>query len=196
MKSHLNLLPTQFQCKQLLAHRLRLWSVVLLGAVLVCGSFAWIHWTSCHGFSQRREQLESRYEPVAQTQHDIVALRAELLRLEKKRALVLELSEKRPLLVLLGCLSQSASQSGGAVYLESVRVAPSSPPNAADRPEDDMSPTRVMTLEGVAHHNLAVARFTALLRDTGLFTHVELSSIGNAQRGENEFRRFAAQCFF
>ncbi|MCH7726757.1 MAG: type 4a pilus biogenesis protein PilO [Planctomycetes bacterium] len=99
--------------------RLRQWCVVWLVAAAVGGGVIWMRWQSNGEQERQVEALEREYQPVAQQMREIKILKEKLAKLQVREKLTLELAQERPMLTLLGHVSQAASKCGGNVSVQS-----------------------------------------------------------------------------
>ena len=191
MKTHLNLLSHSFCRRQVAITRLRQWCVVWLVAAAVGGGVIWMCWQSNGDQARQIEALERKYQPVAKQMREITILKEKLAELQVREKLTLELAQERPMLTLLGHVSQAASECGGKVSVQSFRLDQRRQGGASELRDQN-----VLTLSGVGTDNLTVARFVVSLRDAGIFEQVQLKSTGVVSIGEKTGRAYVLECSF
>ena len=198
MKSHLNILQLAFRQK-LLARQIApcwgcVWGIVAVAAAFVC-------WN------------EDASLAVAKTQFAAVDVRAEPLRQivqrNQKTADNLKIADQRQLLVdclcaadkplqLIGLISTATSTAEGTIQLHSFQLTQSEAVTSGT-PADSASlnaPRMKLGLQGYAVDDLALSRFVAQLRSTGVFETVELQTSSNVQLAAGNARQYVVECQF
>jgi hypothetical protein len=170
---HLNMLPIQYRRRQVLNLRLRQWSLVWGAALAMALALGWFQCSDCRRMSSDLELLEAKYNRVKDVQTRFETAQAELQELEQRESLVLELSQRRPMLSLLGILSRAARQCGGNVSVTHINWNADRHDAPADA-QDELQP--LLTLQGVGLSNLYVAQFVSALKDNEILCDVTLKS--------------------
>jgi hypothetical protein len=205
MKTHINLLPPAYRKSQLTRRLLVAWSFVwaiCAAAGLVACVFAY------------RENLVLRDEaiaversvaPVRRLLDENAVMQGSLKELEAKSRVFGELQSERPMLSLVGAVSESASRCEGRLVVEYLRferrqereteTAKTPPADASQKPpaQKDAAWGQV-TIRGDALDNLAVATFVVGLRESGLFRRVELKSCIRSPGGGADIRSYVMEC--
>ena len=170
---HLNLLPTQYRRRQIVLKRVWQWSVVWGVALVLALTLGWFRAADCRKLSRDLELLEAKFSRVKNTQQELRAAQKELQQLEQREALVLELSQRRPMLSLLGILSKAAQQCDGTVSIRHITWETES---GNTRGAAAGEPQPLLTLQGVGLNNLWVAQFASALRKNDVLREVQLKS--------------------
>lgn len=170
---HLNLLPSSYRRRQIVLKRVRQWSMVWGVALVLALVFGWFCAADCRKLSSDLDLLEAKYSRVKNTQQELRVARKELQELEQREALVLELSQRRPMLSLLGILSKAAQQCDGTVSVRHIAWETDSS-NSAGAAAGELEPR--LTLRGVGLNNLWVAQFASALRRNDVLREVQLKS--------------------
>lgn len=197
MKTFVNILPWNFRRRELLRQRLFQWSVVWgIGLVLAAGA-GWFESRAYKTELQVMQVKEGMDEPLQRLKADSERMRAQLNELSAKDALVVQLQDQPPPLVVLGLASQSARQCGGRIWLKNLQFQWTRKRLATtQQTASDVGPTGMLTLQGTGEDNLAVAEFVATLRETECFDRVELkSSVGMDSSGVRG-RSYLMECRF
>ena len=213
MKTHLNLLPCSFRKRMLIRTRLVQWCV-LWAICLVCVSGACCaKYLTFASHKKLFARLDRKCDSLRVIHSQNKRLHKRLTELTGRESLLAELESARHPLCLVGIVSQSARRSEGSVqihrfFLSTVQRAPATstqtnasktgPRKTQKRPTvKQTSPEHNrLTLNGVAVDDLAVAKFIAGLRETGIFRSVELKSSSGTQYATNEARKYEVECTF
>ena len=190
---HLNMLPVRYRRQQLLVRRLRQWAPVWIATLFVAAGIGWFQASECRSLSMQLRSYEGRLAQVKQSQSDLAAMRSELEGLRGREALVLELSEQRPVLTLLGLVSRAARECDGNVFV--TRLAFGTDATTRNRQENP-DQAGVLTLEGVGLDNLSIARFAAAIRSNDIFQDVKLRSTGEQTIEGKLARSYIIECAF
>ncbi len=207
MKTHVNLLPFEHRRRGLLRRTLLRWSLVWMigfgaGVVLL-----WLE----HGRYRRAvaetEAADAAYQPLARLVRQSDASRNGLLQLHAKGTILGRLREDRPVIALISAAGASAAKCNGRLVVRSmvferrnlqVQSAPPAPAGraktATQAPAERAPLWAAVTFVGDALDNMAVATFAAGLRDSGLFTRVELKSSLSAKSNERPHHDFVVEC--
>ncbi len=153
------------------------------------------------------EAAETRFRPLQQLIGQRRAMETELGRLHAKGTVLGQLRDQRPLFTLIGTVSKSARECRGRLVVDEMSFQRNPNPTSANRPQRSSGrPTdnqpgaegsgarASVTLRGTALDNLAVARFAAALRDSGLFQQVELKSSVGDQSAAGNLRAYLLEC--
>jgi len=187
MKSHLNLLPITYRRGQLIRRRLAQWCAIWSLAIVTFSSLAWFEWSHYRSGLARLESLQREYEPTAKLLAATKGIQAKLDDLQRRESLALTLADEQSLLALIGVLSQAANKCDGQVSIAALAI---------DHQRQGEEDTSVMTINGIAVDDLAVAQFAALLRDRNTFANVELKSTGLGQVQGVAARTYSLECRF
>lgn len=172
--AHLNLMSSESIRRQALAEATRIWiclaSLAAIGAALLVAGETW----SAQKESQRLAALEAQHAPIRQLRSEIKELQTKISRLSSDQQLALELAANRSMVTLLGSLGTSAAAAGGDLYVASLKL---------ERLEglDATASGHVAQIEGICVDSLAVTRLADLLKETQLFSTVQITSSGSRQ---------------
>ena len=110
MKTHINLLPLKHRRRALLRRRVLQWSLAWAVCAIVAAGFCWSGY-SRYGRSQAAREVAARaYAPLEKLIHQQDASRSQLRTMEAHGTLLAHLHEDRPLLALMGVVSESAKK--------------------------------------------------------------------------------------
>lgn len=172
--AHLNLMSSDSIRRQAVSEVTRVWigiacAASVAAALLVAGE-TW----RCQKESQRLAAVEAQHAPIKQLRTEIKDLKTKIDRLASDEQLALELAANRSMVTLLGNLGQSASAAGGDLYIAGLKL---------ERIErlGNSSTSHIAQIEGICVDNLAVTRFADLLKETKLFSAVQITSTGVRQ---------------
>jgi hypothetical protein len=192
---HLNMLPIRLRQNQIVKRRAKQWTLVWSGALAAALLVAWFRAADCRRLTSELVVLEARNAVVKKMQADLRNARLELQDLEQREALVLELSKRRPMLVLLGILSRAARECEGNVSVTRiVWQAENSPRGEVPAGANGSSPS--LTLEGIGLSNVWVARFAAVLRDDEITRDVQLTSTQQRTINDHRAHGYNVVCHF
>ena len=207
MKTFVNLLPLEYRRRQLVRCRLVQWSVVWALCVLLAAGVWW--GKQCRHRSARyaAEAAERAYLPLKKLLGESDAMRTELEQLHAKGTILRQLCDDRPIVTLIGVVSQGVHQCAGRLAVQKLsferreeQIPTGAVKSAARNKEPGQSPSQetvpwaVVALEGEALDNIAVATFVVSLRDTALFRSVELKSSVSKKSTDGEFRSYSLEC--
>jgi hypothetical protein len=207
MKTFINLLPFEYRRRELVRLRLLQWSLVWAGCLLLIVAAWWLKQGQHRASRQAVEAAETRFRPLKQLMGQRRVMENELRKLHAKGTVLGQLRDERPLFTLIGMVSESARECRGRLVVDEMSFQHNTNATSTDRPQrdsgkptdnqpaaDGSGPRASVTLRGTALDNLAVARFAAALRDSGLFGRVELkSSVGDHSAAGN-LRAYLLEC--
>lgn len=207
MKRSLNLLPLGHRVRELTLRRLLAWSLVWAACVAMTLGLWWLKHSRCRAARQSLEAAQSSYEPLERLLAQSESMQEELDWLHASGIVSGKLLDDRPVLTLIGQVGESASECHGRLVVRNLVFERREQPVEIDRPDargpdektpepepKDTGPWAVVTLEGEAVDNLAVATFVVGLRDSGLFRRVELKSSHEKSPTVNAFRSYQIEC--
>lgn len=195
MKRYVNLFSESFQRRQLVRARIRFWGTAILaasGLAILVGGFAW---TELRSISISHEWLATQYAPIESLKKEISAFTNRIANLRHRESAALMLSEDQSVMTLLAIVGQAVRTADDEIYVERLLLDQ----RQQNRPTNDPIPSsaaHVLTMNGVGMNDLAVARFTAALRDAEIFQEVTLESTVPASVGDARFRTFHLECTF
>jgi len=205
MKRSLNLLPLGHRVRELTVRRLLGWSLVWAVCAAATLGLWWPKQGRCRTARQAREAAQSSFEPLEGLLAESDSMQEELDWLQANGIVSGKLLDDKPVLALIGQVGQSASECHGRLVVRNLLFERREHPVEIDQPEpkgpkektpepEDTGPWAVVTLEGEAVDNLAVATFVVGLRDSGLFRRVELKSSHEKSPTQNAFRSYQIEC--
>jgi len=171
----INLLPVSFRRRQMAQSRTRQWICLWSIGMLLMSGYAWTqvqtYNSSRHELAMRREQ----FRPIEKMERDADDLQNQIDDLKKRELLALKIANDRPLVQLVGLVSQTAKKSGGiVVHKFEISTAQS----------DSDPQRRTLTMEGLGMDGASVTRFLKGLRDSKMFVRVDLNSTENSAKNE------------
>lgn len=205
MKSSINLLPLAYRRRDLLRSRLLQWSLVWIVCAVIAAGIGVVKQGRYRSSLGAMKEARSDYLPLEKLMRERDAARSKLGRLHAKGTLLEHLRERRPILTLLGVVSQSARKCNGRLFVRNLQFEHRQRPAQSDQRQgkdpkkkqettEEVLPWATVTLEGDALDNLAIATLAAVLRDTGLFRRVELKSSVGKQSGHTAIHSFTVKC--
>lgn len=207
MRSFNNLLPFEHRRTALLRSRFLQWCLVWIACVLIAAGLWWLKESGYRRSLDTMETAQRSYLPLKKLMRQREATRSELDRLHAKGTLLGQLREQRPILTLLGAVSESARKCGGRLVVRNLSFERHETPAETDAParktskkkrqpppEEKALPWATVTFQGDALDNLAIATFAAGLRDAGLFRRVELKSSVGKQSADTAVHSFVVEC--
>ncbi len=207
MKSSVNLLPFAYRRSDLLRSRLLQWSLVWIVCAVIAAGIGWVKQGRYRSSLGAMEAARGNYLPLEKLMHERDEARSKLGRLHAKGTLLGQLRERRPILTLMGVVSQSARKCDGRLFIRSLQFEHHERPTQSDQRRrkgkdsgkkqettEEVLPWATVTLEGDALDNLAIATLAAVLRDTGLFRRVELKSSVGKQSAHTAVHCFTVKC--
>lgn len=173
--------------RQTVMSGLKTWMIVYLISGLVLFAAAWRSWNQNSKQRIALNAAQLQYAPLERLEQELVQIRSETDSMQKRERLVLELSENRSMVALLGRLSIVANDCHGKININDFLLTAES--------NQDETYTK-LTLSGVGVNDVAIAQFVAELRDCEMFTTVQLTSSGTSKTGEKLAKVYALECTF
>ncbi|NLS93718.1 MAG: PilN domain-containing protein [Planctomycetaceae bacterium] len=199
MKNRVNLLPWRHRKAGLLRTLLPRWCAVWIVALL---TFAAVFWFSRAHYAKTLAVVsarESAYRPIAAIVSQNSQMRQAVRRFGDRETLVGQLHDDLPVLCFLATVSRSAQLCEGRLVLRDLRFQQQAEGSGARSrfadPGQAVPDSRpVLTIEGDALDNLAIARFAAALRDAALFRDVVLESSVGKTSADRSVHSFVVRC--
>ncbi len=207
---YVNLLPQRFICRLALRRQARRWGIAVALALVICGGVIAVEYVSL--LESRRAQAVTAFR--SKELHAVQANTERMLAEAKTIAsAIAELNKSRTddrTLALLGIASASTQKLSGKVLLRSLTTqmatpaaTPAAPPVSPGGPAKKSAPNAPETvpehdlvLEGNADDAAAIASFIEFLRETGVFTRVDLTATSEAAGMSGAQRQFRVDCKF
>jgi len=203
MKTYVNLLSPRHQRAALVQRLLTRWCAAWgLGIAVLAGVF-WLNKGQHERTAASLSAAELACMPVIATAEENSRMLNQVRRFACRETLVSQLRDDKPVLGFLAVVSRSARVCDEQIVLRDLHFEQQSanPKPAAKRdtepPEKSVEPARpgaVLMIEGDALDNLAIAKFTATLRDAGLFRDVELKSSVGKTSANRPMHSFIVRC--
>jgi hypothetical protein len=205
MKPFVNLLPLGYRRRQLVHRLLVKWSLVWITCIVVGVAACGLAWRRSQLLQRDEVAAERSAAPLERLVEEQATMQASLKELEAKGTVLGQVQSERPLLSLLGVVSQSARRCEGRLVVQHLGFerkpkkqtegseSPQSSGPQKPLPEKDELWGRV-TIRGEAMDNVAVATFVVGLRDSGLFRRVELKSCVRSPAGGRGIRSYDLEC--
>jgi len=174
MKTVINLLPPAYRRQRLVRRRAIQWTVGLVVTLSAIAVARWYKGREYHALQQQLAAVAREGQPAQAMFRDIIAMRAQIERLQQHQTIAQELEQQRQVLTLLGAVSQAARSTEGRLRVVDCRVVDlQATVIAENRGEGAVHPGTV-TLIGVALDSPTVAEFHEGLMRSGLFADVKL----------------------
>ena len=208
MRTSINLLPLGYRRGLLMRRRLLQWFLVWVVCALAASGGWWLKRHSLAALTRDAETAEEACLPLQEIADQRDRMKNELTQLHAQGTVLGQLRAERPPVTLLGLASAAAQRCGGRLYIHGLSfqrnevsdtpaAKPKNPRNKAKpqpAPKIAAGPWALVTYDGAALDNLAVATFVAGLRDTGLFRRVELKSSIGKKTADTPIRSFVVEC--
>lgn len=195
MKTMINLLPQSFRRQQILRKRITQWTTII-SVVLVSG-WGW-HWWEMQEDRQLTQQLDTlsrEHAPTRTMLKQLVEMRQQLVELQQQEAVAKELDCQRNALTLLGAVSEAARKTKGRLRITKFDVDNFQGNSNSSDPALVAKPPGVL-LDGVALDNSSVAQMLNDLKESGIFSRVELLSLKERENKDAALRDYQIKCEF
>ena len=193
MKNSLNMLPLVYRRRVVRRRCVRAW--VLVSGIVTASLVVW--YVSERSYfellTSRLRVVQTEYSPVQSMEEAVNGVRKQLDELQTRETIALELAENQPVLTLVGVVSQAAARTGGQIGVAEMTLLRSSFLEKGQHPGKSKN---VVTLQGKGLDNVAIAKFLAGLRDSGIFRTVELRSSGIQPTSLDQHRSYKVECLF
>jgi hypothetical protein len=145
---------------------------------------------------QRQAELQTAVHAARQSLDEIKSMQRSLRSTRRQQAVALALNDERPVLTLLGVVSNAARDPSAEVAIEKFKftAAALAEGKAAKTPAQPQ--LNRLELHGVGRDNVAIAQFVLALREGGVFAHVNLQATAPSQLGEVQVRTFQVECTY
>lgn len=191
MKTYVNLLPQSLLDRQLLRASLRRWLLVWTSAAIVAGLVIWAERLQLTAAKQRRAQLEADYLPIKRLEQQSRVFRRRLAHLRANQPASLTEVKYHPVTTALAVLSKAVDDCDGKLCVQTFAFEEHFP-----QPEEKrVQPPRVsLNVAGLAVENLAIAQCAAALRDSGLFSDIDVQVMANKGSSDGNSRSYKIAC--
>lgn len=202
MRTYVNLLSSKYQKTALVRKLLVRWCAVwVLGISVIAGVF-WLNKEQYQRTAESMSTAEVACMPVVEAAEENSRMRGQVRRFDCRETLVGQLGDDKPVLDLLAVVSKSARACNERIvvrdlHFEQQPETPKPTPEKNKPTEENVAPPdpeAVLTIEGDALDNLAIAKFAAALRDTGIFREVELKSSVGKSSAKLSIHSFIVRC--
>ncbi len=185
MRSSLNLMSLAARRQECLRTRLRQW-LALLGvtAAFVCLFAAERYWTYHHAV-HKQLRLEAKYEPLAELQKSNKSLTRQIDTIRKEEQFVLALSNREPVVTLLGVLGESIANSNNHVFLQKIELS------HAVESTSPVARQSTLELAGIANSGPAVKDFADALQRALPFDKVGVTSTKEQRLKQQSVQEFS-----
>jgi Tfp pilus assembly protein PilN len=195
MTPSMNLVPLAFQRKLLIRRRMRQWfipcAIALIASLSACAEVGY----RLSVLSRQSAALESQLGPMKAMSKENDQISARLSNLIGHESVLHEVVGVQRPLTLLAMISQSAERTNGRLQVKRLTVQQT----AVDKPDPKVKTARPasvteITLSGVALDDAAVATFVQALKDSSIFTTVELKSTVGVMLSDTSARQYDVTC--
>jgi hypothetical protein len=190
-RTNLNLLPSGYRRRVLVRTALVLWSCVGVAALSAAGLAVWHADRELKVVRNELSRHERMYAPSQLMAYELGTMRERLVELDSEETAAAELEDDRPTLALLGMIGRASEACGGKLHVRECQLG--------DRPAERGTTSaegQLLTLRGAALDLLCIAQFHGILRDSRMFSRVELRPTTNEQIGEVTGHAFHIECAF
>jgi len=191
MSNHINLMTTRSRVRECSRMRLKQWSRILATVFALLALHASITWWPIHSSSQRRELMETQYNPLRQMKAANKELAARIAGTLDQSKLELALSRQTPVHALVGLVSQKVADSKGEVFLEQIAYSQREKTSGAAASSHSQ-----LALEGFSTDPIAVQRMAESLRSAIPFAEVTLHPIESIEINHHPMQTFQIECSF
>jgi cell division protein FtsB len=205
MTTSVNLLPLRFRQRMLLKRRIREWLPLW---ILVAAGFGTIGAARYHSLSRTQSglnELQARCDALRTLERETESMRARLHQLNSRESLLAMLNRPGHPVQLIGLVGSAAGREIQDVQILDFSIAPA--PDVLTMPQklvsmgeqahlSEVMPPMRLHLAGIGVDDLAVARFVAVLRDSGTFLQVMLKSSSAVGDASGDAREFSAECLY
>lgn len=195
MKTHINLLPCESRRRVMRRFRLWQWSVAWSLAIVVGVALGWNGYRERLAIEEERDQNARTYEPVKVLKEELKVMRTSVDTLQEQEKMAEELVDKRPAITLLGTLGQAAKQSQGRLQIGYLRLGKSGERGMAVS-LDDTSDAQVVLLRGISLDIASVTQFVDALRESSLFTQVDMKPTKESKIGTYTAFAYHVECAY
>lgn len=200
--NHLNLLTTTFRRRALVRRRLRQWLVVWILGLTGTGSIAVVRYYARKSDQRRLTVLQMQCEPLQRLEQESTRIEARLAEIHGRESLLEMLERTDQPVQLIGIVSRSTGGEFQDIYVEEFSLIPITRNQLVETTDENghMKQTHEtvevmqLNLNGLGTDDLAVARFVASLRESGVFEEVLLKSSTEVARSSDSGRRFLVDC--
>lgn len=210
MSECINLLPAEFQQRDLLRTRIMQWSAAWIVTAILMGGGALWKLSSGAALRQRAHNLEQQCAPLRGLIRENQQIKDRLAEISGRQSLFAELDRAQRPLQVLGIISHSAQAADKRIHVERLEWLPAPQPAvlkpaSAHPAATTATPAKPLTLTeqrtrlvltGLATDDIAVARFITGLRSVGVFHKVDLQSSSRVSVTGNLVRRYEIDCVF
>ena len=194
MKSAINLLPAVYRRQLMLRRRVVEWTTVTCVVLLAMWVARSYKLREYHALSQRLEAVAREGRLAQAMLTEITSMREQLQQLQHQEAIAKELEQHRPLLPVLGLVSQAAEQSGGQIRVTQFKILDLQTAHTNSRRRNNDSQLGALTLVGVSLDGPAVAEFHEALLRSGLFADVRFIKSNERDEGNLAMYEYEIRC--
>ena len=173
MNSSMNLLSEARQEKHRTRRVRRKWRPVCLIAFLALACWSWLEYRSFRALAAERDSLERQFAPLKSAKANIKRISKTCDQLRTKEQFAIDLTNALPAVTFCQAIENAAFECSGELYVKELVYVRQSGRTVGPSPTDRPSS---LTIRGLGENNLAIAKFAAALRDSRLFSNVELAA--------------------
>ncbi len=195
---HINLLPRKLVIGMLLRRRLRQWAVawamVLTIGLLVLAS----HYRSIRRSQKELDTLAKRVNPLEQLQMQTVGFDSQQAVLQREIGVLESICVPDRSLVLLTILGRAAKWPDRRIQIEKLSLVSTENEQSIEKKFEATSLKRIsnVSLQGIADGDVGLASYVERLRDSNVFSQVELKSSLQYRADDSLGRQFQIECKF
>lgn len=189
MNSSVNLMTQGAQLRSAAERVARIWALIIGVMVLALAPLGGWTWQKRCKALRRHEALQASYEPIRQLAGENRTLAVEATTLVERERLPLTLARRRPVVALLGVVSDAIAECGGAVYMEHMALTRVAPPAAG------AAAAGRLLVDASATLAFDISRLTKLLARPPI-TAVKILSSETANDDGTPIKTYSVECLF
>jgi hypothetical protein len=194
MKTTINLLPASFQRQLIVRRRVYQWGVIVAASLIVGGIVRWNDVRAHQVLLQRLDLLTREHQPTQLMLRQLVDMRRELTELQQLEQIAQQLEYQRPVLALLGVLSDIGEKTEGRLRVTKLELTGLQQIDSAAKREPQGTAASGVVVTGVSLDNQSIAKLESGLWESGFFEHVELVKSTESTAEGSSLREYQVRC--
>ncbi len=123
MKANLNLLPQAYRQRIMLRTRLVQWAAVWVVLLTAGAAVGWLDYMEYQSVDDELAKFERMYAPAELLKVELEHMRKQLARIDRQEQVAAELDNRRPVLTLLGAISEASRKCNGQLQVKELRLS-------------------------------------------------------------------------
>lgn len=187
----INLMSARARRHHCVRMRLRLWTRVLLVAILFLAAITGERYSVYQTAAERQLALEAAYDPIEEIKSANKLLAKQIALIRNEEQFVLALSDPEPTILLLGMMGKAVADSNERVFLQRIELVNLG--LAGGPPHEKKT---VIDLAGFANSGAAVAQFAEAVRAFVPFGKADVLSSKESHLKTHTMQEFSLQGTF